>query len=115
MRTGYLPYMAVYLLGVFLSSCSQIFLKKEAVKEHRSFLAEYLNPSVVISYMVFGGCTLLTLLAYRVLPVNYGAVLETAGYLFVTVLGALFLKERVTGKKLAALAVILAGIVIYAM
>ena len=115
MKNGLLPYMGIYLLGVFLSSCSQIFLKKEAVKEHRSFWAEYLNPSVILSYLVFGGCTLLTLLAYRVLPVNYGAVLETAGYLFVTVLGALFLGEKVTKKKLAALAVILAGILVYAL
>ena len=115
MRSGFLPYMAVYLLGVFLSSCSQIFLKKEAVKTHTSFLAEYLNPSVIVSYLVFGGCTLLTLFAYRRLPVNYGAVLESAGYLFVTVLGVCFLKEKVTGKKMAALIVIFTGILIYAL
>ena len=107
--------MGIYLLSVFFSSCSQIFLKKEAVKDHSSFLAEYLNPSVILSYLVFGGCTLLTLLAYRVLPVNYGAILESAGYLFVTILGVLFLKEKITGKKLAALAVILTGIIIYAV
>lgn len=114
MNTKMLPYMLIYLTGVFLSSCSQIFLKKEAVKEHKSFLAEYLNPSVILSYLVFGGCTLLTLLAYRVLPMNYGPVLETAGYVFVTILGVVFLREKVTKKKLLALLVIFAGIFIYA-
>ena len=110
-----LPYMGIYLLGVFFSSCSQILLKKEAVREHKNFLAQYLNPPVILSYLIFGGCTLLTLLAYRRLPVNYGPVLESAGYLFVTVLGVVFLHEKVNRKQLAALAVILAGILIYAL
>lgn len=114
MKSGILPYMALYLVSVFCASVSQIFLKKEAVKAHKSFLAEYLNPSVIGSYMVFAGCTILTMLAYRGLPLNYGSVLETAGYIFVTILGAVFLRERVTAKKLLSLLVIFAGIFIYA-
>ena len=107
------PYILIYLLSVFLSSASQIVLKKEAVREHKSFLHEYLNVSVIVSYGIFFGCTLLTTFAYRGLPMSYGSVLETAGYLSVTALGAIFLKERITVKKLLALAVSMIGIAVY--
>ena len=114
MKTGSMaPYVLLYLLSVFLSSVSQIVLKKEAVKEHKSFLREYLNVSVISSYGIFLFCTILTTFAYRGLPMSYGSVLETTGYFSVTVLGALFLGERITRKKLAALAVIIIGIAVY--
>ena len=114
MSTSRLPWALIYLAGVFLSSVSQIILKKEAGKPHRSFLAEYLNPAVILSYGIFFGCTMLSMFAYRGIPMNWGPVLETAGYLFVTVLGAVFLGEKVNRKKIAALGVIIAGILIYA-
>lgn len=109
-----IPYVMIYLAGVFFSAVSQILLKKEAVREHKNFLAEYLNFRVIFSYAVFFGCTLLSMLAYRGIPMNWGPVLETTGYVFVTVLGAIFLGERITRKKVIALAVIIAGILIYA-
>ena len=109
------PYFMCYLTGVFLGAVSQIMLKKEAMKPHRSFLAEYLNVRVILSYAIFFGCTLLTLLSYRGIPMNWGPVLETAGYLFVTVLGATILKERITKKKVAALGIIVFGILVYAL
>ena len=40
MRGPYLPFALIYLLGVLLSSCAQIILKQEAVREHRSWLFE---------------------------------------------------------------------------
>ncbi len=110
-----LPYLLIYLLGVFLSSASQIVLKKEADTEHKSFLAEYLNPRVIFSYSIFLGTTVLTMLAYRGIPMNYGPVLETCGYFFVTILGGIFLHEKITTKKAGALALIIAGILIYAL
>ena len=115
MNAARFPYFMIYLTGVFLGAVSQIMLKKEAMKPHKNFLAEYLNVNVIVSYGIFFGCTLLTLLAYRGIPMNWGPVLETAGYLFVTILGALILKERITPKKVAALGVIVFGILVYAL
>ncbi len=113
---SFLPFALVYLLGVLLSSFAQIILKKEAVKEHASFLAQYLNPSVIIGYGIIFGCTLLTLLAYRGgLPMSWGNVLESGGYVFVTLLGVTILKEKVSKEKLAALVVIMVGIVLFAL
>ena len=117
MRTGgYLLPMLIYLLGVLLSSFAQILLKTEASKEHASMIAEYLNPRGIIGYGIIFGCTILTLLAYRGgLPVSWGNVLESAGYVFVTILGVTILKEKVGRDKLIALGVILAGILMFTL
>lgn len=114
-NAAYLPFALIYLSGVLLSSASQIILKKEAVKPHGSLWQEYLNPRVILGYGIIFGCTLLTLLAYRGgLPVSWGNVLESSGYLFVTAFARLFLGERVSRSKLLALGVILAGILLFA-
>ena len=111
---GYLPQMLIYLLGVLFSSFAQILLKKEASKEHGSLIAEYLNLRVILGYGIIFGCTMLTLLAYRGgLPVSWGNVLESAGYVFVTLLGVTILNEKVGRDKLIALCVILAGILLF--
>ena len=114
--SGHLPQMLIYLLGVLLSSFAQILLKKEASKEHDSLISEYLNLRGILGYGIIFGCTILTLLAYRGgLPVSWGNVLESAGYVFVTVLGVMILKERVGRDKLIALGVILAGILLFTL
>ena len=51
--------------------------------------------------------------AYRVVPLSFGPVLESTSYLYVTVFGVLFFKERITKKKVVALMLILLGVVIY--
>ena len=112
----YLPFILLYLCGVLLSSASQILLKKEAQQEHRSVLYEYLNPRVIIGYGIIFGCTLITISAYRGgLPVSYGNVLESTGYLFVLIFGRIFLKERISRESAAALAVILLGVFLFAL
>ena len=44
-----LPYALISLLGVFLSSVSQVMLKKAAMRKYDSVLKEYLNPLVILS------------------------------------------------------------------
>ena len=116
MRGAVLQGVAIYLVGVFFSSAAQIILKTEAVKEHKSLISEYLNLRVIIGYGITFACTMLTVLAYRAgLPVGWGNVLETAGYVFVTVFGVTILKEKMNPLKIAALAVIAGGIVMFAV
>ena len=115
MSSGLLPYIGIYSLGVFLSAISQVLLKKEALKKHKNWLAEYLNPGVIIGYTIFVGCTLLTLLAYQKLPMSMGPILETMGYLYVTIFGVLIFHEHLNKRKVMALLVIIAGIILYAI
>ena len=108
-------YACILLLGVFISAVSQVILKKAAVKQHGSFLKEYLNPPVIIAYVMFVGTTLLCVLAYRVIPLSMGPILEATSYIYVTIFGVLIFHERLNRKKVLALVLIIGGIAIYAL
>ncbi len=115
MTQAQLPYVLLYLASTFLASVSQVLLKKAALREHSSLLAEYTDWRVILGYGLFVGCTLLTMLAYKGVPLNIGPVLEATGYLYVTVFGVTIFHEKMNPKKIVALALILLGILIYAL
>ena len=108
-----LPYALISLLGVFLSSVSQVMLKKAAMRKYSSVVQEYLNPLVIFAY--FFGTTLLGILAYKGMPVSLGPVLETTAYFYITVFGVVIFKEKLNSKKILALCMIVMGIVVYAL
>jgi len=110
-----LVYSGVLLVSVFISSVSQVLLKKSALKTYDSPLKEYLNPLVIFAYALFVGTTLLSVIAYRGIPLSMGPVLEATGYLYVTLFGVLIFKEKMTPRKLLALGLIVLGIAIYAL
>ncbi|MEG0338471.1 MAG: multidrug ABC transporter [Oscillospiraceae bacterium] len=94
---------------------SQVLLKKAAMKHYDSVIKEYLNPLVIIAYAMFFGTTLIGVLAYKVIPLSLGPVLESTGYLYITFFGAILFKEKINAKKLIALAMIIGGILIYTL
>lgn len=114
MSQSLLLHTAILLFGVFVSAISQVMLKKAAMKKYASPLQEYLNPLVIFAYVLFVGTTLLSILAYRVVPLSMGPVLEATSYLYVTFFGATIFKERITWRKIIALALIVVGIFVYA-
>ncbi len=105
----------IFLVGVFISSISQIMLKKSAQKEYPNKIREYLNPAVIFAYIIFFGATLCSIWAYTVIPLSLGPILESAGYIFVAVLSWLFLKEKITFRKMIGLSIIIIGIIIYSL
>ena len=108
-------YALILLLGVFISSVSQVMLKKSALREYDSPLREYLNPLVLGAYVLFVLSTLMSIWAYRGLPLSMGPVLETTGYLYVTAFGVLLFREKLNRRKFLALAMIIAGIIVSAL
>lgn len=106
-------YTLVALFGVFVSGISQVMLKKSANKTYVSRAAEYLNPLVIFAYVLFVVSTLLSTLAYKVIPLSMGPILDATGYIYVTAFGVLIFHERLNRKKVLALALIICGIVIY--
>ena len=105
----------VFLGAVFVSSISQILLKQSAKIQYNNIVREYLNLRVVAAYFLFFAATLVTLYAYKNVPLSMGPILEASGYIWVALLGWIFLKERISKKKLAGLFVIIVGIIISAM
>lgn len=105
----------IFISGVFISSISQIILKKSADREYPSKIREYLNVRVIFSYIIFFGATLCSILAYTKIPLSLGPVLESSGYFFVAVLSYIFLKEKISKQKMFGLSIIIIGIIIYAL
>ena len=97
--------VCILLFSVFISSVSQILLKKAANRTYESPLKEYLNPLVIGAYGMFFCSVILTMLALKYVPLSMSPILESTGYIF--------LKEKFTKRKLAGFALILAGVIIF--
>lgn len=106
-------YSFVLLFGVFVSSVSQVMLKKAAQKKYDSAIKEYLNPLVIVAYMLFVVTTLLSILAYHGIPLSMGPVLEATSYIYVTFFGVKIFGEKINRKKIISLCLIIGGIIIY--
>lgn len=101
------------LISIFIGASSQIILKKAANKTYPSPLAQYLNKHVIAAYALFGTSALLSMLALRYIPLGLAAVMQALAYIFVAVLGFIFLKEGYARKQLIGMGLILIGIIIF--
>ena len=102
----------IYILAVFLSSISQIILKSSANKKYETRLKEYLNPRVITAYGIFFMTTLVAIYAYKGIPLSLGPILETTGYLWISLLGYFILKEKISRKKMLGLGIVIVGILV---
>ena len=110
-----IPYMALAILSVFVASLSQTLLKWESGREHTSLVKEYLNVGVIGGYGLLALSMLMTMFAYKKLPLSMTPAFESFSYIFVTVFGVTVFHERVTKKKLLALGIIIMGILVFAL
>lgn len=113
-RTSFM-YAGLLLIGVFISAISQVMLKKASMRTYKTVYQEYLNPLVVIAYIMFVGTTFLSVLAYRGIPLSMGPILEATSYIYVTIFGVKFFGEKFNWEKARALTLIILGITIYAI
>lgn len=105
--------IAIFLGSVLVASISQIMLKKSADRKYDKWIDEYLNFRVIFAYGLFFLSSLLTVYAYKFVPLSLGPALEASGYVFVSVMGYFILKEKIGKRKFLGLVVIIAGIVIF--
>lgn len=112
MKNSILPYILIFVFAVFLSSVSQILLKKSAGNKHDSVIKEYLNIYVISAYSIFVLVTLINIYAFRYIPVSFGAVLESLGYIFVAFLDRVIFHEKISRRKALGLLIIVSGVII---
>lgn len=108
-----LLYTGFLFLSVIISAFSQVLLKKSALKAYSSPLREYLNPFVIIGYGIFFLAVFLDMLALKKVPVSYIPIVESSSYIFIIVFSRIFFNERISKRKMLAIAVILAGVAVY--
>ena len=108
-------YLIILILSVIVAPFAQILLKKGARKNYSSPIREYLNIYVIGGYALMFLSMFMTIIAYGGLDFTNVPVIESLGYVIVMVLGYLFFREKITGRKLLGMAVILCGIFVYYM
>ena len=69
---------------------------------------------VIGAYICFLGASLLTTVAYRGVPLSLGPVLEATSYIYIVLLSRIFLKEKITKKKILGNILIILGVLISA-
>ncbi len=108
-----LKFVIIFLFSVLISSIAQIILKKSAGKKYDSVIKEYLNIRVIGAYSIFFLSTLLTMYAYKGVPLTLGTLLEAAGYIYIPILSFFILKEKITPRMVIGSLFIICGIIVY--
>ena len=110
-----LIYSGIYILGVVISSISQVLLKKSADVERESKIKEYLNFKTIFAYGMFFLATLCSVFAYKYVPLSMGPILGTIEYVFVAILSYYLLKEKISKRKLIGLITIILGVLVFSL
>lgn len=106
-------YIFIFIVSVFISAVSQVLLKISAKKTYNSLLKEYLNPLVIFSYSLFFLSSFVTVFSYKKVPLSLGPILESSGYIFVSILSFFILKEKISKKMIFGMGLILFGIIMF--
>lgn len=105
-------YILVFLGSVIVASVSQILLKKSAMKTYDNIIKEYMNPYVILGYGMLVISMAMTIFAYKGVDLKMGPVIESTSYIFVAILSAIFLHEKVSNKKKMGLVIIVIGVIV---
>ena len=107
-------YLLLVVFNVLIAAFAQMMLKKGAVTVHSSFIREYLNGWVIGGYMIMGASMLLNIFAMsRGVQLKELSIIESFSFLFVPVLSYLFFRENITKKKVMAIIMIMAGVILF--
>lgn len=105
----------IYLFMTFLASVAQILLKKSALRPHASRIKEYLNAYVLIAYAMIFSTMMSLIYVYKFIPLSLGPIIESTGYIFVSILGTFYLGERMSRKKILGIFLIILGVIIFSL
>ena len=107
-------YYLIVILSVFAAACAQMLLKQGAKIEYATWWRQYINPWVIGGYSI-----MFISMAINILAISHGvqvkevSVIESVSYLFVPVLAFMLFKEKLTVRKVCAIAIIIGGVVIF--
>lgn len=109
---GKVNWVIAVVIAVLISSFCQVVLKKSASQEV-GLLKSVFNVKVILTYAVFFLCMIINIAA-----VSHGIELsdlpfiESLSYIFVPIISVFFLKERMNTRKIVAIMIVSAGVVI---
>ena len=107
-------YYILVILSVFAAACAQMLLKQGARKNYAPWWRQYVNGYVIGGYAIMLAAMVVNIFAMsRGVMVKEVSIIESLSYLFVPVLSFCFFRERITWRKVCAIAVIMVGVIIF--
>ena len=101
----------VAIAAVPLTALAHVLFKRGAMGRRGPRL--WLNAMTLCGYALMFSVTLMSLYAYKVVPVQANVVLSPLVLLLVTVLSVVALRERLTRTQAVGCALILAGVAVF--
>ena len=103
------------LVSAGITAFSQIILKKSANKQHKGFIAEYINPYVLFSYMCYFGVLVLNVFIYTKIDYRFGVVINSMSSVFVMILSRVLLREVITKRRIYGNIIVVIGILVFTL
>jgi len=107
------PYWAALALAIATSLGGQVLLKAGATAEGH-FVAQLLRPQTILGLGLYGGAALLYIVALRRIPMSVALPCTAASYVVAVLVGHFLFGEALGTQKIAAVALISAGVVVLA-
>lgn len=109
-------YRLMVICSIFLAAMAQMLLKRAAVERYGSVIREYLNLRVVGGYSLMLVSLLVNIFAMgRGVMVKEVAAFESLGYVFVPLLSFFIFGERLSARKVLAIAIIIVGVIVFSI
>ena len=104
---------AAAIAGAFITALSQILLKTQAnTTGDKGFFSKFLNVRVIASYGLLFLTLAINQVALRYVPLSVMPCITATSFVWVFVMGALILKEKVSPRRALGVAVIILGVII---
>lgn len=107
-------YYILVISSVFLAACAQMLLKQGARQEYAQWWRQYLNGWVIGGYAIMFSTMMLNIFAMsKGVQVKEVSIIESMSYLFVPALSFVIFKEKLTWRKIFAIAIIITGVIVF--
>lgn len=109
-------YKLLVVVSVLAAAGAQMLLKQGARKKYPSIVRQYLNLWVIGGYGIMAVSLLLNIFCLgHGVQVKEVSIIESLSFLFVPVLSLFFFNEKITWRKVGAIAIIMLGVVVFFM
>ena len=100
--------------SVFLAACAQMLLKQGARQQYDIWWRQYINGWVIGGYAIMFATMIMNIYAMSIgVEVKEVSIIESMSYLFVPILSFVIFKERLTWRRVGAIAVIIIGLMVF--
>lgn len=104
----------IVISSVFLAACAQMLLKQGARQQYATWWRQYMNGWVIGGYAILFATMMMNIFAMsRGVQVKEVSIIESMSYLFVPALSFFIFKEKLTWRKILAIAVIITGVIVF--